>query len=91
VIWEGIATDSSIEDAGGIGILLDGTEIKDPVVLSVAVLQELFGVLSAIPVETFNSGCWIAHDYDLVGDVYKVCGKSVKLGQVMAATCPIPR
>lgn len=77
VVGEGIPADAPLEDVGRVRILFDRAEVEHPVVFAVATLEEADRVLSAVPVEAFDTGCRIAHDDDLVCHIDEVCGVSV--------------
>ena len=77
VVGEGIPADAPLEDVGRVRVLLDRAEVEYPVVFAMAALEEAERVLSAVPVEAFNTGRRIAHDDDLVCHVDEVCDVSV--------------
>ena len=50
VIWEWVSTNPSFKHIRLVRVLLDWTEIEDPKVLPVSVLEKFDGILSAIAI-----------------------------------------
>lgn len=73
VIRKWKTADSSIKEACRIRVFLYGTKIEHPVVLAVSSFQKSFGIFSAISVYAFKTRRWIAHDDNLISEIYEVC------------------
>ena len=68
--WE--PADPSVKILSVIRVLFDRTEIEDPIVLPVSMVQKFLDVLSTISVKAFYSRCRISHDYDLISQINEI-------------------
>ena len=70
VIWKWVTADSPVEETWVIRVFYEWTEIENPKVIGMSVLKELPSIFPAIAVKAFHTRGWVAHDNDLVGEVY---------------------
>jgi hypothetical protein len=81
VIRKRIATDPSSKVRRVVRVLANGTEIEDPVVVSVTMLEELACILAPVAIQALDACRRVAHDNNVVSDVREICFGRVRCEQ----------
>lgn len=72
MVREWISAHSSFEVLRVVGILLQRTKVENPVIPSMAMVEEPFHVLPSIPIIAFKPTSGVSHDNDLICDINEV-------------------
>ena len=72
MIRKGISAHTIVKEAARIGIFTKWTEVENPVLVLVSVIQQLFGVVPSISVDAFDACSRKPHDDNLVCHIDQV-------------------
>lgn len=80
VVGKWVSAHAPLEYFSGVCIFTNRAKVEDPIVTTVAVVEELLRIFAAVTVEPLEPGRWVSHHDDTVGYICKVYG-AVRCGR----------
>ena len=73
MVWERVSTHATVKVSRRIGVPAKWTEVEDPVIIFMSMVEELPRIFAPVTIEPFHSSCRESHDDDVVGYIDEIC------------------